>query len=92
MLKVKGARVLYGRQRGYALAYSRKRFMEDPFKWPSVWKWNPYVRNPHLIYPGDVIKVTRDGMELVQRPPVEPVPEPHSTVVKLDTEGSIVVS
>ena len=26
-------------------------FLEDPFKWPSVWRWNPYIPNPHLIYP-----------------------------------------
>ncbi|MBE9532028.1 MAG: LysM peptidoglycan-binding domain-containing protein [Proteobacteria bacterium] len=56
-------------------------FLEDPFKWPSVWRWNPYIPNPHLIYPGDVIKITENGMELVERggekvtpPPVEPWP------------------
>jgi hypothetical protein len=31
------------------------RFLNDPWLWPKVWQINPNIRNPHLIFPGDVI-------------------------------------
>jgi hypothetical protein len=34
------------------------RFLEDPWLWPQIWKKNPQVQNPNLIYPGDIIRLT----------------------------------
>ena len=34
------------------------KFLRDPWRWPEVWRGNPQVENPDLIYPGDVLVMT----------------------------------
>lgn len=44
------------------------RFIKDPLYWPNLWATNPYIRNPHFIYPGQTLRIFPDRIEIV---PVE---------------------
>ena len=46
------------------------RFWSDPFAWPELWALNPQIRNPHWIFPGDLIHLRRPrpGRRLVRLP------------------------
>lgn len=47
-----------------------QKFLVEPWQWPEVWIVNDQVKNPHLIYPGDVLTlIWRDGRPRVQREP-----------------------
>lgn len=49
---------VYTIKRGDTLWDISSRFMNNPFLWPKLWQQNPYITNPHWIYPGKPLRLT----------------------------------
>lgn len=44
-------------QRGDTLWDLSQKFLNNPWYWPKIWSNNPYIENPHWIYPGNKLKI-----------------------------------
>lgn len=51
-------------------------FLKQPWLWPKLWRINPEINNPHLIYPGDELNLVFDEQGqpmLVKEAPIEEI-------------------
>jgi signal peptidase I len=53
------------------------KYLSTPWKWPLVWANNQDITNPHLIYPGDIVVITKDGDKTIIK--IIPSPERGGT-------------
>ena len=61
VLKLKdGAPKSYVVKKGDTLWDISGKFLNKPWLWPKLWRLNPEIENPHLIYPGDKLKIVYD--------------------------------
>lgn len=78
-VKIPDEENVYIIKKGDTLWHISEMFLKDPFKWPGVWKTNPYIENPHLIYPGNTVKILPTGLvvsgEKAKEAAIEVVPE-----------------
>jgi hypothetical protein len=48
-------------------------YFQNPYEWPRVWSYNPQIKNPHWIYPGDEVRL-KDGGDAAAsgKSPIDP--------------------
>ncbi|MBI5780123.1 MAG: LysM peptidoglycan-binding domain-containing protein [Rhodocyclales bacterium] len=60
-----------------------KKFLSDPWRWPDLWQMNrAQIRNPHLIYPGQILVFDRAAGVLRTAKPIGPIDEKLSPQVR----------
>ena len=74
--------------RGDTLWDISETFLRNPWCWPQVWGMNQdKIRDPHWIYPGQVIYFDRANQRLSLTPPGEPLPGETRLSPRVRTEG-----
>jgi len=60
-------------QKGDTLWSICEKYYGDSFLWPKLWEMNPFVTNPHLLKPGDLITlIEKEDMLGKKVPPEKP--------------------
>lgn len=77
---------VYTIKKGDTLWGISERFIKDPYYWPNLWSNNPFITNPHLIYPGQKLMIDDGRIKIIGKqapqpePAVAPAPEQPAVV------------
>jgi len=58
---------IYVIKQGDTLWGLSERFIKNPNYWPNMWSKNSQITNPHVIYPGQKVRVFSDRLEFVPK-------------------------
>lgn len=69
-----GEPIAYVVKKGDTLWGLSDRFLKDPLYWPNLWARNEQIGNPHLIFPGQKLKIYPDRIVVEEAPKPAPAP------------------
>lgn len=70
-------------QKGDTLWDISSQKLKDPLSWPKLWRANPQIRNPHLIFPGNRVTIPGEEKVEVAETPAPPAPRKEITPEKI---------
>jgi hypothetical protein len=76
-------------QKGDTLWDICQKYYGDPNLWPKLWEMNPFVTNPHLLKPGDIITLFEGAPEKKEKvaEPAEKAAPPVPKMKGVDVSG-----
>jgi hypothetical protein len=60
-------------------------YLDKPWQWPELWRTNIHITNPHLIYPGDELRLVKNEKDEIV---LEVLREPLKSEIKLSPQGT----
>jgi hypothetical protein len=85
---------IYTIKKGDTLWDISQRFIDDPYYWPNVWSNNPDITNPHLIFPGQKIRIIDGRLEIIpayaEKGQKAPAVMAEGLPVAIDTEHQLI--
>ncbi|MGH7274754.1 MAG: LysM peptidoglycan-binding domain-containing protein, partial [Nitrospiria bacterium] len=81
-------------EKGDTLWFISTSYLIDPFYWPKVWDVNRFIKNPDLIYPGNVITLpgpSKEATVALPKPPEEVAPAESALPTTSSDETKITV-
>jgi hypothetical protein len=85
---------IYVIKQGDTLWGLSERFIKDPKYWPNMWSKNGQITNPHLVYPGQKVRIFPDRIEFIPKdevaaPKKATVPAPPATVTTTENLAEV---